>query len=74
MAKTKVVKAKVTKSEQDKQTKGALNPYEIWDVYKDGYFSPEASFRTKKEAEKDVREGSYRCPVIVHTDIPPMKY
>lgn len=76
MAKTKVVKAKVSKVKQPKRiTKGVRNSWEVWTVDENGYYYIDMEYQTKNQAEKYIKDNpSLLAPVILHIDIPPMEY
>jgi len=72
----KVVKAKVTKVQQAKRkSKGTEYPWEVWSIIYSEYHSLERECRTKKEAEKFIKENpGLIAPVIVHINISSMEY
>lgn len=78
-AKTKTVKAQVTRVKQAKRkTKGARFPWEV--RYVDEYENKEfhsciEEFKTRKEAVAYItRNRDLLAPVIVYIFIPPMEY
>lgn len=76
MAKTKVVKAKVTKARQRKRmSKGVEDSWELLAVNFYGYHEHILSESTKREIEDYIKDNpSLLAPIIRHTVIPPMEY
>ncbi len=70
----KVIKAKVMK--QKLQTsKGVQTPWQVWSAdLRTGFHECETSFTTEKKAEKYVEDYPEGAAVIVHINIPKMKY
>lgn len=84
MAKTKTVKAKVSKVKPKKRmSKGAKYPWEVWHLNTvlwsrkviDKHYSCYQAFATEEQAKACIEKTpALIAPVIRHVDIPPMPY
>lgn len=70
----KVIEAKVTKPKM-RMSKGVKRPWEVWAVDPIlGFHEVNTGFTTEKQAKDYVRRYPEDAVVIVHVNIPKMKY